>query len=279
MSEIILPEQINQISLNPYAARFEIRPLYSGYGTTLGNALRRVLFSSLPGAAITAVKIKNVNHEFSTLPYIKEDVIQIILNLKQVRIKSFTSQPQTLKLIIQGEKQVKASDFEKNSQVEIFNPDLTLATLTDKKAELNLEVTINQGRGYVPIEMRKDETPEIGTLLIDAIYTPIKNVGFSVEHTRVGQMVNFDKLNLTIETDGTISPEEALKSATQILVDQFNFLLKTKPKIINKKNKVEVTKIEKTKEKKVKTKKETAPTPKESPTKKEPPTGEEKKKS
>ncbi len=244
MSEIILPDHIKSTATGDNAAEIIIKPLYPGYGTTLGNVLRRVLFSSLPGGAVTAVKIKNVDHEFSTLPNVKEDVIEIILNLKKVNLQVHTKEAQILKLKVKGSKKVTAKDFKANSQVDVMNQDQVIATLTDKNAELEMEVTVDTGRGYVPVETRVDETPEIGTLLIDAIYTPVKNVGFSVEHTRVGKMTNYDKLVMNIETDGTIKPEDALESAVQILLDHFNLFQKMDKKG-SKKDKAEAALLEK----------------------------------
>lgn len=250
MEKIPLPSKIEVIKKDENRAVFTFEPLYPGYGTTLGNALRRVLLSSLPGAAVQAVKIKGADHEFSTLPYVKEDVIGLILNLKQIRFKFFAKEPVKLTLKIKGEKIASAGDIKTTSDVEIVNKKLKIATLTDKEASLEMEITVNAGRGYVPIESREKEIHDIGTIDIDAIYTPIKNVTFNNENVRVEQMTNYDRLILDITTDGTINPSDALQMAADILVDQFNYVKElkvTKPKEpVSKKD----VKEEKTAEKK-----------------------------
>jgi len=200
-------------------ATLVLEPLHTGYGVTLGNALRRALLSSLPGAAITAVKIKGVEHEFSTVPGVKEDVISIILNLKKVRIRSHKAEPVTLTLEKKGEGPVTAGDFAKSGDVEIANPDMVIATVTDKDAGFTMDVTVEQGRGYVPVEDREKEELPIGTIAIDSIFTPVRNVSLDVSAARVGQITNFDKLTMVIETDGTITPKEAVERAAQLLVD------------------------------------------------------------
>lgn len=203
-----------------------IEPCFPGYGTTWGNALRRVLLSSLPGGAVTAVKIKGVKHEFSTIPFVKEDVLEIILNLKQLRMKIFTDEEIRLSLKVEGERKVYAKDIEKNSLVEIVNPNLLIATLTDKKAKFEAEIFVKKGVGYVPVEERKHEEREIGKILIDSIFTPIRNVGLKIENVRVGEKTNFDRLTLPIETDGTITPLEAFIQAAELLKDQFSYIAK-----------------------------------------------------
>lgn len=200
---------------------FEIDALYPGYGVTVGNSLRRVLLSSLAGAAITQVKIKGVTHELSTISGISEDVLTILLNLKQMRFKMFSDEPQTATLKVKGEKKVKGSDFDIPSQLELVSKDLHIATLTDKKAELNMEVIIEKGTGYVTSEKHKKGRGEIGAIFIDAIFTPIQRVSFKVQDMRVGEHTNYNRLTLEIETDGTISPEHALEQASEILVEQF----------------------------------------------------------
>ena len=205
-------------------ATFEIEALYPGYGVTIGNSLRRVLFSSLPGAAVTQVKIKGVSHEFSTIPGAMEDVISILLNLKQLRFRVFSDEPQIGTLKIKGEKEVKGSDFKLPPQVELINKDAPVATLTDKKAQLEMEIQIEKGLGYLPVERRKKGKLEIGAIALDAIFTPVRNVAFRVENMRVGERTDFDRLILEIETDGTISPEEVFYQATQILTQHFSFL-------------------------------------------------------
>lgn len=226
MENIPLPKKINfEETDEKNMEKLVIEPCFPGYGITIGNALRRVLLSSLPGAAVTAVKIKGVEHEFSTVKGVKEDMVEIILNLKQLRLKVHTDEPVILKMKLKGEKSVKGSDFEKNSDVEIVNPEHTLCTITDKSAELDMEIVVQKGRGYMPTEAREKEKPEIGMILIDAIYTPIINVGMKIENVRVAQATNYEKLKLKIETDGTITPKEAANQAAKILLDHFSILL------------------------------------------------------
>ncbi len=210
MENIQLPKKVAFEELGQNKYRVTMEPLYPGYGVTLGNSLRRILLSSLPGAAVTAVKIRGVDHEFSTIPNVKEDVIEIILNLKQLRMKVHTDQPVKLEMKVKGEKAVTAADFKKNSDVEIVNPGLHLATLDNKSAELDMEVTVNTGRGYVPVEQRENEKLEIGVIAVDAIYTPMKSVNYDIRNVRVGQITNYDGLILTLETDGTVKGKDAI---------------------------------------------------------------------
>lgn len=203
-------------------AQFEIEGLYPGYGVTIGNSLRRVLISSLEGAAVTNVKIKGVHHEFSTIPGVLEDVITLILNLKKLRFKLFSEESQKAILKIKGRKEVKGSDFELPSQVELVNKAAPVCTITDKKKELEMEIQIEKGIGYEPVERRKKEKLEIGIIPLDAIFTPIRNASFRVENMRVGKRTDFDRLFLDIETDGTITPEEAFTRASEILVKHFS---------------------------------------------------------
>ncbi len=225
MESLPLPKSLTLADDHGQRAVFTIEPLYPGYGMTIGNALRRVLLSSLPGAAITSVKFEGVSHEFSTLPYVKEDVVDIILNLKQVRLRMHSDEPVMIVLESSGAKSVTAADIKTTSDVEVVNPKQHIATLTDPAAKLTLELTVGKGRGYVPVENREKERLPLGTIAIDAIYTPVKNVNFTNANVRVGQMTNFDKLNLDITTDGTITPAAALTQATTILVDHFQFVL------------------------------------------------------
>ncbi len=227
MNPIPLPEKIEVKKIEENYSKFIIEPCYPGYGVTLGNALRRVLLSSMEGAAITAVKIKDVSHEFSTLPNVKEDIVDIILNLKTVRLKSHSNEPVTVTIKEKGEKKVTAKDIKVSSDVEVANPDQVIATLTDKKAEIEMELRVEKGRGYVPVESREKEKNEIGLISIDAVYTPVRNVNFEIENVRVGQMTNYDKLVLEVTTDGTISPEEAFHQTNIILQEHFNHLLKS----------------------------------------------------
>lgn len=233
MENISLP---NKIELRPGELENEsiltVEPCFSGYGTTVGNALRRVLLSSLPGAAVTAVKIKGVQHEFSTVSNVKEDVLEILLNLKALRIKLFSDEKVRIHLKIKGNKEVTANDFDKDSNVEIINTNLHIATLTSKDADFELEAVIENGHGYLPTEEKQKSTDqEIGLMSVDALFSPIKNVGFKVEDVRVGQLTNYDKLTLTIETDGTISANEAVVKSAQILLDHFNLFLSLREEI------------------------------------------------
>lgn len=224
MEPIRLPTKIELIpGAQKHQATLVVEPCFQGYGTTLGNALRRVLLSSLPGAAVTAVKITGAQHEFSTLPSVKEDVLEIILNLKQLRLRVHSEEPVRLMLKKTGEGKVKAKDIESNSDVEIVNPDLHIATITDAAGELEMEIIAARGRGFVTTEDRGKEK-EIGVIAIDAIYTPIKNVGYQVVDTRVGQITNFDKLMLSVETDGTITAKDAIEQATKLLLEHFELV-------------------------------------------------------
>lgn len=213
------PRLIEKISKN--RATFEIEELYPGFGLTIGNALRRVMLSSLPGAAITSIKIKDVNHEFSTIPGILEDVVEIILNLKQIRFKIYSDESQKIVLKTKGEKQVRAGDIKLTSQVEIANPETLIATLTSKDAFLEIEMTVERGLGYSELETRKKDKQEIGSIAVDAIFTPIKMINYEVEDMRVGDKTNYNRLKFDIETDGTVSPNEALVDAAKILIEQF----------------------------------------------------------
>lgn len=221
---IPLPKPPKIIEKKGNWARFEIEALYPGYGVTIGNSLRRVLLSSLEGAAITQVKIKGVQHEFSTIPGVLEDVISILLNLKQLRFRVFTKEPQRARLKVKGEKEVKASDFQLPTQVEIANKAAPVCTLTDKKAEIDMEILIEKGVGYQPVEQRKKEKLGIGEIALDSIFTPVKKVKYSVENMRVGERTDFDRLFLEIETDGIISPEKALLKSIEILLSHFSLL-------------------------------------------------------
>jgi DNA-directed RNA polymerase subunit alpha len=193
-----------------------MEPLEAGYGMTLGSSLRRVLLSSLPGAAVTSIRIEGVQHEFQDIPNIKEDVTDIVLNIKKLRLRSFSDHPVSMRLEINGERDVTAADIMAPSTVEIVNLDLHIATLDNENAHLDMELVVEVGRGYVPADSKEDQP--IGVIPVDAIYTPVQKVNYTVEHTRVGQMTNFDKLILEITTDGTITPDEALRQSADILV-------------------------------------------------------------
>jgi len=213
--------KIKKISDDGKVGVFHIEGLYTGFGLTLGNAFRRALFSSLPGAAITQLKVKGAKHEFSTIPGLKEDVVELTLNFKKVRFKFFADEPQLLSLKAKGEKEVKAGDIKTNPQVEIVNPELHLATLTDKKAELDIELTIEKGLGYLPVAEQKFERLAVGTIVIDAIFSPVTKVNCSVENMRVGERTDFNRLKIEIETDGSLTPSQALHKTANVLKDHF----------------------------------------------------------
>ncbi len=218
----IQPPELKPVKQDGNKGVFAIEPLYSGYGMTLGNSLRRVILSSLGGAAATAVKIDNASHEFSTLKGIKEDVVEILLNLKRLRFKVYSDEPQFLILAKTGKGPVTAGDIKTTSDVEIVNPDHLIATIDDPKGKIGMEIRVEKGRGYVPVEQRDDEKLEVGMIAIDALYSPVQRVRFSVENTRVGQVTDLDRLIMEIETDGTIAPYDAISQAAQILVEHFS---------------------------------------------------------
>ena len=228
MENILLPSTINYEPGNrPNEGQLIVEPCYYGYGTTLGNALRRILLSSLPGSAITAVKIKGATHEYTSLENVKEDILQIILNIKNLRLKSYSEEPIILKLKASGIKTVTAGDIDANSDIEIINSDLVIATLTSDDAEFDLELTVEKGRGYLPTEARNKKDHDLGVIAIDALFSPIRNVGYKVENTRVGDITNYDRLIMNIETDGTIEVENAVSEASKILIEYFSILVKT----------------------------------------------------
>jgi len=226
MIPLPLPPKVIQKGKNQ--AIFEVQGLYPGYGVTIGNSLRRVLLSSLEGVAVTEVKIKGVPHEFSTIPGVMEDVIMIILNLKKLRFKIHEGDSHKVELKVKGEKKVSGSDFKIFPQIELTNPELEIANITDKKTELQIEITIEKGIGYEQKDQRKIKKPEIGAIAMDAIFTPIKNVSFNVENMRIGERTDFDKLSIEIETDGTITPEEAFFEACEILIKHFSLIFEGK---------------------------------------------------
>ena len=220
---IPLPTSIKTKNISNNNSVFEIESLYPGYGVTLGNAIRRVLLSSLSGAAVTEVKIKDAPHEFATLKGVKEDVLHILMNIKQLRFKIFTEDPQTATLVVKGEREVTGKDFELPADLKLANPDLHIATLTDKSAQLEIEIKVEKGMGYVFED--KEIKRSVGVIGMDAIFTPIKKVNYVVENMRVGKRTDFDKLSLEVETDGTITPEEALSQSLDVLVSQFQYIL------------------------------------------------------
>lgn len=233
MNNIALPKKI-QFQEGQEANRgcIIIEPCFPGYGTTLGNALRRVLLSSLSGAAPIGVKIKGADHEFSSLKHLKEDILQLVMNIKKLRLKVFTDEVEKLQLTVHGQKEIKASDIAANSNVEIVNTDMVLGKVTDMAGGLDMEIYVKKGMGYETIDGRIVENKEIGYISIDSIFTPVLSVGLSVDDVRVGKMSNWEKLTLDIKTDGTITVEEAFKTAVNILISQFNALINPKEEAV-----------------------------------------------
>jgi DNA-directed RNA polymerase subunit alpha len=222
---VLLPSKPKIVSEEGFAGVYEIDGLYPGYGHTLGNSLRRIILSLLPGAAITAVKINGVDHEFSTLEGVKEDVINIILNLKKVRFKMLTGEPQKAELKIKGIKDVSAADITVPGQLEVLNPEQVIATVTDKNTELVIEMSIESGLGYIPKEQIQKERVDIGTIALDAIFTPIRRVNYEVENMRVGDRTDFNKLRIFVETDGTLTPREAVENSIAIMIKQLKAIV------------------------------------------------------
>jgi len=221
---IILPSKLSIVSEVGTKGVYEIDGLYPGYGHTLGNSLRRIILSSLAGAAITSLKIDGVDHEFSVVDGVKEDVITILLHLKQVRFRLNTDEPQKVLLHVKGPKQIMASDIQVTGQVEILNKDLYIAEVTGKNA-LSIEMTIEKGLGFIPKEMHQKTKNEVGVISVDAIFTPIRRVAYEVENMRVGDKTNHNRLRMTIETDGTLTPREALEKAITIMVEQLESII------------------------------------------------------
>jgi len=221
------PEHIRYKELKDNQTEVLIEPCYPGYGMTIGNALRRVLLSSLPGSAVCAVKIQGVQHEYDTIEYMKEDFIEMMMHLKNLHVALHSDEPVILTLSAKGEKVVTAGDIKKDSQVDIINKDLVIANLTDKKADLQLEITVKNGIGYEPVEERAVDKKDIGTIQIDSRYSPIVNVGFKVDAVRVGQRTDYEKITLMVTTDGSLTAEDAVNTSIMILQQQFASLITT----------------------------------------------------
>ena len=252
MENLLLPSKVEFVPGDaPNKGSLVVTPCYFGYGTTLGNTLRRVLLSSLPGAAVEAIKIKGVQHEFSSAEGLKEDVVDIILSLKQLAVRVFVDEPVNLHISKKGPGEVTAADIEANSSVEIMNPDLVLATLTSNKV-FEMDLVVGRGRGFKPVEEKDKKHYDLGTIVIDSIYTPIKDVGYNVEYTRMGDVTNYEKLTLNIETNGTISPSEAVKQTTQIIMDHFGIIAAVANEVVEELPMPAVAKEEEPKAKKVK---------------------------
>jgi DNA-directed RNA polymerase subunit alpha len=228
MQAITLPQKPKYIPIDEKTGKFEINGCYPGYGTTVGNALRRVLLSSLPGSAITSIKIKGVKHEFSTIPNVLEDVIQIVLNLKQVRLKSHKDEPVTVTLNVKGEKVITAGMIKCPTDVEVITKDAPIATITNARGEFEMEMEVENGIGYVPVDQQQRDKKEVGMIALDAIYTPIRRVNYTIENMRVGKRTDFEKIKLEVATDGSVSPKDAFAQAVKILSDQFSVLTSIK---------------------------------------------------
>jgi DNA-directed RNA polymerase subunit alpha len=225
MIEIEKPKvEIVEMSSDKTYGKFVVEPLERGYGITLGNSLRRVLLSSLPGAAVTSVKIDGVLHEFSTIPGVKEDVTEIVLNLKSLGVKMDGDEPRLVRVEAQGEGEIKARDIIHGPDIEILNPDLYIATLGEG-AKLYMEITLEKGRGYVSAEKNKEQGQPIGIIPVDSIFTPVVKANFRVDNTRVGQVTDFDKLTLEVWTDGSIAPDEAVSLGAKILNEHLNLFI------------------------------------------------------
>jgi DNA-directed RNA polymerase subunit alpha len=224
-TNVTLPSKPRVIKEEEFSGVFEIDGLYPGYGHTLGNSLRRIILSSLPGAAITQVKIDGVEHEFSTLGGVKEDVITILLNLKRVRLLMHSDTPLTLSLKASGEQVVTAANIDAPSQITILNPEQKIAEITSKGTTLNIELTVEHGLGYVPREVHQKDKVDIGTIALDAVFTPIRRVNYEVENMRVGDRTDYNRLRVFIETDGTLSPREALENAIEIMIHQLKAII------------------------------------------------------
>lgn len=222
---VALPSKPKPIREEGFLGVYEIEGLYPGYGHTLGNSLRRIILSSLPGAALTSLKIDGVLHEFSTIDGMHEDVITFILNLKKVRLLMHSDDPQTITLSVKGVNKVTAKDITSGSEVEILNPDQYICNLTDKNAELNVEMTVEKGLGYLAKEAIQKEKVEIGTIALDAAFTPIRRVNYEVETMRVGDRTDYNRLKITIETDGTLTPRTAVENAIEIMIHQLKAIV------------------------------------------------------
>ncbi len=223
--KILLPSKPKIVSEDGFSGVYEIDGLYPGYGHTLGNSLRRIILSSIPGVAITSVKITGVDHEFSTIKGVKEDVINIILNLKKIRFKIVNDEEQTVTLKIKGIQEVTAKDIEVPGQVEVLNADDYIASITDKNTELKIEMKIKKDLGFVPKEIIQKDKLEIGTIALDAIFTPVRRVNYEVENMRVGDRTDFNKLKVSIETDGSITPRETLEKSIFIMMEQLKAII------------------------------------------------------
>lgn len=224
-TNVALPSKPRVINEDAFSGVFEVDGLYPGYGHTLGNSLRRIILSSLPGAAITQVKIDGIQHEFSTIAGVKEDVITILLNIKRIRLLMHSDTPLTINLKVQGAKVVTAGDITTPSQIEILNPEQKIAEITDKSTTFAVELTVEHGLGYVPREVHQKDKVDIGTIALDAVFTPIRRVNYEVENMRVGDRTDYNRLRVFIETDGTLTPRAALENSIEIMVHQLKSII------------------------------------------------------
>ena len=247
-----LPEPIKVVAREGFKATFEISPLMPGYGATIANPLRRVLLSSLSGAAITSIKIKGVEHEFSTIPGVLEDVIEIILNVKKLRFKLHGDGPIKVTIETSGEKEITGKDIKLTSDIELINENQHIATLTEKKTSFSMELEIEKGMGYVSVEQRRKDKLPIGVIAIDAIFSPVRSVNFSVDNIRVGEKIDYNKVVIEVETDGSVEPEQAIKDATEILINHFKTMAEV---LVPEAKEAKTPKITKKKEVKAKKKK------------------------
>jgi DNA-directed RNA polymerase subunit alpha len=222
--------QVRKLETSANYGKFDIEPLDPGFGTTLGNTLRRVLLSSLWGAAVTSIQIDGVAHEFTAIPHVKEDVTEVILNIKRLRLKSFTEDPVTLLLDVKGPAEVKGSHIQASSDVEVVNPDLYICTLASK-GHLRMELNVEKGKGYVPADRNKREGQPIGVIPIDSIFSPVEKANFVVEKTRVGQSTDYDRLIIEVWTDGTMSPEEAVSHSAELFTKHLNLFVRFRASI------------------------------------------------
>ena len=222
---IILPSKPKVLKEEGNKGSYEIDGLYPGYGHTLGNSLRRVILSSIEGAAITSIKIKGASHEFSSITGVKDDVIMMILNLKKLRFKLHSDEPQTLKISVKGPKVVTGKDIKVPTQVEVMNPEQYINEITDKNGEIEIEMTVEKGLGFVSKEVIQKDRVDIGNIALDAIFSPVRRVNYEVENMRVGNRTDFNRLTLTIETDGSIGPREALEHAIQVMIAQLKAIV------------------------------------------------------
>lgn len=223
--QIMFPSKPRVVKEDGFSGIYEIDNLYPGYGHTLGNSLRRIILSSLPGAAITSVKIDGVSHEFSTIDGVKEDVVVIILNLKKVRLQMLSDEPQTLTLKVKGPAEATAGDIKVPGQVKVLNPEQHIASVNGKGKEISLEMTVERGLGYISKEVLKKDRVEIGSIILDASFTPIRRVNYEVENMRVGNRTDFNRMKIIVETDGTITPREALEKSIEIMINQLKSII------------------------------------------------------